>query len=150
MHKPTIKILVLEEVAYIAHTLATHWLEWDEPIPPFDTRFPHKLESCLGVPFQTFGRQQLYKGLLRKAAVLFYLLIKNHPFQNGNKRIAVTTLLVFLGKNGKWLKVDTTEFYNFAIWVASSPPTVKDETLLAIEKFLKRYLIDFPSIEPHS
>ncbi len=147
MLKPTIKLLSVEEVAYIAHTLATQWLEWDEPIPPFETRFPHKLESCLLVPFQTFGRQHPYKSLLKKASILFYLLIKNHPFQNGNKRIAVTTLLVFLYKNKKWLKVDTKEFYNFAIWIASSPPTVKDETVMAIEKFLKKYLTELE--EPH-
>lgn len=137
----TIKTLTIPEVAWVAHRLATRWLEWDEPIPPFSTRFPDKLESCLLVPFQTFGRSYLYKGLIGKAAILFYLMIKNHPFQNGNKRIAVTTLLVFLRKNKKWLKVDTKEFYNFAVWVASSPPTVKKETVQAIEKFLKKYSV---------
>ncbi|OGJ43853.1 hypothetical protein A3J23_02485 [Candidatus Peregrinibacteria bacterium RIFCSPLOWO2_02_FULL_48_14] len=141
MPKKPIKILTVPEVAWIAHTLAIRWMEWDEPIPPFSTRFPHRLESCLLVPFQTFGGRQLYKGFLGKAAILFYLLIKNHPFQNGNKRIAVTTLLVFLKKNEQWLKVDTKEFYNFAVWVATSPPSVKDETVQAIEKFLKRYLV---------
>src|SRR3989338_7941551 len=141
MPKKPIKILTVPEVAWIAHTLAIRWMEWDEHIPPFSTRFPHRLESCLLVPFQTFGGRQLYKGFLGKAAILFYLLIKNHPFQNGNNRIAVTTLLVFLKKNEQWLKVDTKEFYNFAVWVATSPPSVKDETVQAIEKFLKRYLV---------
>lgn len=142
MPKKPIKILTVPEVAFIAHSLASRWMEWNEPIPPFSTRFPHCLESCLLVPFQTFGRKHLYKGLLGKASILFYLLIKNHPFQNGNKRIAVTTLLIFLEKNEKWLKVDTKEFYNFAVWVASSPATVKDETVLAVEKFLKKYSVD--------
>jgi death-on-curing family protein len=142
MPSKQVKILTVSEVAWIAHTLATRWMEWDEPIPPFSTRFPHRLESCLLVPFQTFGRRQLYRGLLSKAAILFYLLIKNHPFQNGNKRIAVTTLLVFLDKNEKWLEVDTKEFYNFAVWVATSNPTVKDETVQAVEKFLKKYMVE--------
>lgn len=142
MPSKQIKILTVEEVAWLAHSLAINWMEWDEPIPPFSTRFPNKLESCLNIPFQTFGRNYLYKGLTGKAAILFYLLIKNHPFQNGNKRIAVTALLVLLRKNGTWLNVDSKEFYNFAVWIASSPPTVKEETVLAIEKFLKKYLID--------
>ncbi len=142
-NRKPIKILTVPEVAWIAHSLATRWMEWGEPIPPFSTRFPHRLESCLLVPFQSFGGSHLYKGLIGKAAILFYLLIKNHPFQNGNKRIAVTTLLSFLGKNGKWLQVDTQEFYNFAVWVATSPPSVKDETVMAIEKFLKKHLVDF-------
>jgi death-on-curing family protein len=68
-------------------------------------------------------------------------MIKNHPFQNGNKRIAMTTLFVFLYKNRKWLKVDTQELYNFTVWIAQSPPKVKKETVQAIEKFLKIYMI---------
>lgn len=134
------KSLSLGEIQYIAHTLAAKWMEWGEPIPPFSTRFPNKLESCLETPFQTFGRKELYKSLIDKAAVLFYLLIKNHPFQNCNKRIAVTALLVFLHKNKKWLIVDNQELHNFAIWVAESPATVKDQVVNAIEVFIKKYI----------
>jgi len=131
----------VQEVEYIAHRLAREMLSFDEPIPDFSSRFPNILESCLAVPFQSFSRKQLYPGLISKASILFYLLIKNHPFQNGNKRIAITTLFVFLYKNKKWIKVDTRELYNFAVWVAQSPAKVKDETVMAIEKFLKTYLV---------
>ncbi|QQG42451.1 MAG: Fic family protein [Candidatus Giovannonibacteria bacterium] len=44
------------------------------------------LESCLATPFHSFGGKSAYKGLIGKASMLFYLLVKNHPFQNGNKR----------------------------------------------------------------
>ena len=74
--------------------------------------------------------------------MLFYLMIKNHPFQNGNKRIAMTTLLVFLYINGKWIKADLQELYNFSIWVASSPADFKDEVVKAIEKFLRSHIIN--------
>jgi len=131
----------VQEVEYIAYRLAREMLSFDEPIPDFSSRFPDILESCLAVPFQSFSRKQLYPGLISKASILFYLLIKNHPFQNGNKRIAITTLFVFLYKNKKWIKVDTRELYNFAVWVAQSPAKVKDETVMAIEKFLKTYLV---------
>ena len=131
----------VQEVEYIAHRLAQEMLTFDEPIPDFSSRFPNILESCLAVPFQSFSRKQLYPGLISKASILFYLLIKNHPFQNGNKRIAITTLFVFLYKNNKWIKVDTQELYNFAVWVAQSPAKVKDETVMAIERFLKTYLV---------
>jgi len=131
----------VQEVEYIAHRLAREMLTFDEPIPDFSSRFPNILESCLAVPFQSFSRKQLYPGLISKASILFYLLIKNHPFQNGNKRIAITTLFVFLYKNKKWIKVDTRELYNFAVWVAQSPAKLKDETVMAIEKFLKTYLV---------
>jgi death-on-curing family protein len=137
-----IKILTVREIEYIAFKLARELLTFNEPIPDFSTRFPNILESCLAAPFQSFSKRQLYKGLVEKASILFYLMIKNHPFQNGNKRIAMTTLLVFLYKNKKWIKVDTQELYNFTIWVAQSPPRLKDETVKAIEKFIKMHLID--------
>lgn len=138
----SIKAIGVQDIQYLAHQLAKETMNWDEPIPDFETRYPNKLESCLIVPFQTFGNKLLYKGLLDKAAVLFYLLVKNHPFQNGNKRLAVTTLLVFLFRNKKWLKVDTKGFYNFAIWVAESGPEFKDEVVAAIRKYLSRNLIE--------
>lgn len=48
-------------------------------------------------------------------------MIKNHPFQNGNKRIAMTTLFYALYINDLWIKVTNQELYNFAVWIAESP-----------------------------
>jgi death-on-curing family protein len=135
--------LSVYEVEYIAYEVAKRHLEWDEPIPDFSTRYPEKLESCLETPFMQFGEKDLYKGIYRKAAALFYLLIKNHPFQNGNKRLAVTTLLVFLQKNGKWIDVDTVQFYKFAVWVAESPPNLNKEVIDLIEKFIVKSVISY-------
>jgi death-on-curing protein len=135
------KLITVKEVEYIAFRLAREMLSFDEPIPDFSSRFPNVLESCLATPFQRFSGTSLYPTLISKAAMLFYLLIKNHPFQNGNKRIAMTTLFVFLYRNRKWLKVDTQELYNFTVWVAQSPSAVKDETIKATEKFLKAHLV---------
>ena len=78
-----------------------------------------------------------------KAAVLFYLMIKNHPFSNGNKRIAVTTLLVFLALNAKWIEVSNEELYNFAVWVASSPRQVMAEAVEAIKKFIEKNMVSY-------
>ena len=132
--------MTLKEVEYIAVRLARELMSFEEPIPDFSTRFPNALESCLAMPFLTFSGKNPYPGLLTKAALLFYLMIKNHPFQNGNKRIAVTTLLVFLHKNGKWVKADTQELYSFTVWVAESLPTVRGDTVRAIGTFLKAHL----------
>jgi death-on-curing family protein len=135
-----VKEITFKEVEFLAFNLAQEMLAFDEPIPDFSTRFPGTLESCLAAPFQKFTGKSLYPTLIAKAAILFYLIIKNHPFQNGNKRIAMTTLTVFLFKNKKWLNVDSKELYNFTVWVAQSPPTVKNETVKAIETFLTKYL----------
>jgi len=136
------KKITLKEVKYLSFRLAQETMSFNEPIPDFSTRLPNILESCLATPFQTFGGKSLYVSFLAKASILFYLLIKNHPFQNGNKRIAMTTLFSFLHKNKKWLKVDTQELYNFAVWVASSPPKLKEETVRAIETFIRTYLVN--------
>jgi death-on-curing family protein len=136
------KIITIADVEYISSRLAKEMMSFNEPIPELATRFPNILESCLAVPFQRFQRKSLYRGLVSKAAIPFYLMIKNHPFQNGNKRIAMTTLFVFLHRNKKWLKVDTKELYNFAMWVAESPAKLKTETVKATEKFIKSYLVD--------
>ena len=137
-----LKQLTMKDVEYIAHRLATETMSWSEPIPDFSTRYTDSLERCIGAPFQAFGGRQLYPGLIRKAAVLFYLMIKNHPFQNRNKRLAMTALLIFLFQNKKWLRVDTQELYNFAKWVASSNAKLKDDTVRAIETFIRSYIID--------
>ena len=130
----------LAHVENITFHLARELMSYDEPIPDFTTRFPGILERCLLSPFQTFEKKSLYQGLVEKAAALFYFLIKGHPFQNGNKRIAVATILYFLYQNGKWLEVNNLEFYNFAVWAAGSPPRAKDEVIQATANFIKRYL----------
>ena len=135
------RIITIADVEYLAFRLAKEHLSFDEPIPDFSTRFPNVLESCVLTPFQRFSGKALYPTLVAKASILFYLMIKNHPFQNGNKRIAMTALFVLLHKNKKWLKVDNQELYNFATWVAASPARLKGETVKAVEKFIKTYLV---------
>lgn len=137
--------LSIEEVEYVTHALTKETMEWNEPIPDFKTRLPGRLESCLHTPFMTFGRRVAYKGLQGKSAILFYLMVKNHPFRNGNKRIAVTTLLYFLYKNEKWLEIDNQRLYNFAKFVAESDPQVKDSMVKLIEEFIGKNIVDHPA-----
>jgi len=134
------RLLSIEDIEHLAHSLAVELMEWNEPIPPFKTRYPEKLESCLNTVSQSFDGKPFYPSLEDKAAALFYLLVKNHPFQNGNKRIAVTSLLVFLQLNDKWLTVDAKRLYNFAKWVAESDPSLNTETIAATAAFIKKHL----------
>lgn len=136
------RIITIADVEYLAFRLAKEHLSFDEPIPDFSTRFPNSLESCVLTPFQRFSGKALYPTLAAKASILFYLMIKNHPFQNGNKRIAITTLLTFLYGNNKWLKADTQELYNFTVWVAQSPAQLNDQVVAAIQKFIRDHLTD--------
>jgi death on curing protein len=112
-----------------------------EPIPPFDTRFPGRLESCLETPRQTFGGQDLYPRLVEQAAILFYLLNKNHPFANGNKRIALTGLLVFLFLNGRWIAAGQEEMFDLAMNVAASPAGERNAVLASIRQFIENHMV---------
>jgi death-on-curing family protein len=135
----SIKRIGIDHIKDVAHQLAIATMNWDEPIPAFETRFPKVLESCLSTPFQTYNRKDLYPTLEDKAAILFYLLIKNHPFQNGNKRIAVTTLMVFLLFNEKWSTIQPAKLYNLAIWVAQSDTEVRDAVIAGIRDLITKY-----------
>lgn len=80
-----------------------------------------RLEASLAVPMQTMFGQELYPDLWSKAAILCYLLIKNHPFVDGNKRTALAALLEFLERNGYTIAVaDNDELYRFTMDVATS------------------------------
>ena len=57
-------------------------------------------KSSIGQIYQTFGGKELYPSVEEKAAMLLYLVIKNHSFSDGNKRIAATLFLWFLNNNG--------------------------------------------------
>lgn len=79
-----------------------------------------RLESCLESPRQTMFGDDLYPDIESKAGILFFLLVKNHPFMDGNKRTGVLALLEFLERNGYTLETNNDELYKFTIDVATS------------------------------
>ena len=66
-------------------------------------------KSSIGQIYQTFGGQDLYPSVEEKAAMLLYLVTKNHSFSDGNKRIAATLFLWFLNNNGILYHADGTK-----------------------------------------
>lgn len=137
------KPLTPAHIEYVAYVLAQRNLGWDEPIPPFTTRYPGKLEGSLVAPFHEFGGHSPYPELEDKAAALFYFMVKDHPFKNGNKRIAVTTLLVFLAESGKWIEVSPDELYRVAKAVAESDRDDKDDIVGILREFIQGNLVDY-------
>ena len=63
-------------------------------------------KSALGAIYQTFGGKDLYPSIEEKAANLLYLVVKNHSFSDGNKRIAAALFVYFLDRNKILYKVD--------------------------------------------
>ena len=66
-------------------------------------------KSSIGQIYQTFGGVELYPSVEEKAAMLLYLVTKNHSFSDGNKRIAATLFLWFLNNNGILYREDGTK-----------------------------------------
>lgn len=78
------------------------------------------LESALANPFQSFGGSYLYPTIREKAARLAFGIISNHPFVDGNKRIGVLTMLVFLESNNIFLQYSNDELIYLGLGIADS------------------------------
>lgn len=74
----------------------------------FGNEKDQSFRSSIGQIYQTFGGEELYPSVEEKAAMLLYLVTKNHSFSDGNKRIAAFLFLWFLEKNGILYKPDGT------------------------------------------
>jgi len=123
----------------VTHRLAeSYFSEYKEPIPTFDKHIPALLDSALALPRVTFGRKELYETLEAKGAVMFYALIKNHPFPNGNKRIATTALLVFLYLNNHWLESEQKGIYTWAVRIAKSEAKERDKIIKDVTAWLHK------------
>ncbi|MFH1832850.1 MAG: type II toxin-antitoxin system death-on-curing family toxin [Candidatus Levyibacteriota bacterium] len=136
--------LTIDDFEFICFDFTREYLTFDEPIPDYSTRENALLESALGSPRQSFDSRLLYSTLVKQASILFYSLIKNHPFKNGNKRIAVMSLLVFLSLNNRWLSIEPYDLYKFAQEVAKTESKEKDKILKTIEETIEKTLIPFP------
>jgi len=91
---------------------------------------------------QAFGGQALYPGISEKAAHLFYFIIKDHPFSDGNKRIASLLFILFLNQNKFLLresgerKINDNTLVALALLVAESNPKDKDVMIKIILNLL--------------
>ena len=65
----------------------------------FGNEKDESFKSSIGQIYQTFGGTELYPSVEEKAAMLLYLVTKNHSFSDGNKRIAATIFLWFMNNN---------------------------------------------------
>ncbi len=84
------------------------------------------LESAVTMSFQSFSGEDLYPSIEAKAARLCYGLVKNHAFVDGNKRIGVHSMLVFLAINDYELKYSQKELYTIILNVASGKKDYED------------------------
>ncbi len=99
------------------------------------------LESIIGNIYQSFAGQDIYKSIEEKAANFLYLIVKNHVFADGNKRIAATLFIYFLNfyeilyKNGKQT-IDNNTLAALTLLIAESNPKEKDVIIDLVINFL--------------
>jgi death on curing protein len=76
------------------------------------------LESAVAMPAATFGGERLHASLEEQAGAYLFHLVKNHPFVDGNKRIGLMAMLVFLGLNGRRLEAPDDDLTDVVLGVA--------------------------------
>ena len=135
------KPISYEEARAAIDQLKTYLMARDEASEIFGQERDRGLfESALNTIFQTFGGQELYPSLEEKAANLLYLIIKNHPFVDGNKRIGALLFLKFLYDNLSpeelFKKFNSNTLTALCYLVAASPTEQKDQLIKLIMNFI--------------
>lgn len=101
-------------------------------------------ESSVKQIAQSFGNEELYKSIEEKAATLLYLIVKNHSFVDGNKRIAAACFLHFLKKNDLLFAEDQSPIISnealaaLTLFVATSKPEEMETVRQLIISILNR------------
>ncbi len=108
----------------------------------FGHEVENKLKSVFGAIYQTFDAKDLYRSIEEKSAHLLYLVIKDHPFTDGNKRIASFLFVYFRDRNSYLLKqnsekkINDTTLVTLALLIAISEPREKDKIIKIISNLI--------------
>ena len=101
-------------------------------------------KSSIGQIYQTFDGHDLYPSVEEKAAMLLYLVTKNHSFTDGNKRIAATLFLWFMAENGILYNPDGTKriadntLVALTLMIAESRTEEKDTMVKVLVNLINR------------
>ena len=116
-------------------------LRFNEESNLFAVERDEGLKSIICNIYQSFSNQEIYKSIEEKAANFLYLIIKNHVFVDGNKRIAATLFIYFLNfydilyKNGKQT-IDNNTLTALTLLIAESNPKEKEVIIDLVMNFL--------------
>jgi prophage maintenance system killer protein len=101
-------------------------------------------KSALGAIYQTFGGKDLYPSVEEKAANLIYLVVKNHSFSDGNKRIAAALFVYFLDRNKILYKADGSKriadnaLVAITLMIAESQPKEKNVIVALVVNLINK------------
>ena len=136
-------VLKYEDCKSLIEKLKQKLIEKKEASELFGKEVNNKFKSIIGALYQTFNKKELYPTIEEKAANLLYLTIKDHPFVDGNKRIASFLFVYFLEKNNYLFKsngerkIADTTLVALSLLIATSKPTEKDIMINIITNLLR-------------
>lgn len=110
----------------------------------FGNEKDQSFKSSINTIYQTFGGEDLYPSIEEKASTLLYLVVKNHSFSDGNKRIAAFLFLWFLDNNGILHKTDRSKLIEnntlvaLTLMIAESRTEEKDVMVKVIVNLINR------------
>ena len=110
----------------------------------FGNEKDNSFKSTLGAIYQTFDGKDVYPTLEEKAANLLYMLVKNHSFNDGNKRIAAALFIYFLEKNNLLFDsnknpiIDNNTLAAMTLMIALSKPEEKEIMCLLVLNMLNK------------
>jgi len=140
--RTTVYELSYDEVKNVLSKLKTNLISKKEATELFANEKDDQLFGIIGNLYQTFGGAQLYPSIEDKAANLLYFIIKDHPFNDGNKRSASFLFVYFLDKcdylykeNGQ-MKINDNALTTLTLLVASSQPKEKDILIKLIKHLI--------------
>jgi|CZCB01.1.fsa_nt_gi death-on-curing family protein len=135
-------ILQYEDARQIIEKIKKELIDKKEASDIFGIDNNNKLEGIIKTIYQTFDGKELYQSLEEKSAHLLYFIIKDHPFVDGNKRIASFLFIYFLEKN-EYLykpsgekKINDNALTALALLIAISNPNEKDKLIKIITNLL--------------
>ena len=118
-----------------------HKLKFRETSDIFGIERDNGLESIINNVYQSFDKKDVYPSVEEKAANFLYLVVKNHVFIDGNKRIAATLFLYFLNYYGILYKngvqtIDNNTLAALTLLIAESNPKEKEVIIDLVMNFL--------------
>lgn len=131
----------LKQIKYEDCKLIIEKLKFNEKSNLFAVERDRGLEAIIGNIYQSFDGEYIYKSVEEKAANFLYLIVKNHVFVDGNKRIAATLFIYFLEfynilyKNNKQV-IDNNTLAALTLLIAESNPKEKDILVDLVSNFL--------------
>jgi len=131
------------DASKVVSNLKKQLLSKKEASALFGLEIDNRFKAVIGSLYQTFNGTDLYRSIEEKAANLLYLLIKDHPFSDGNKRIASILFVYFLEKNNYLFrengerKINDSALVAIAILTATSDPKEKETIIKLIMSLIK-------------